>query len=119
MGRQAAVCWAALAVVLIVLLAIVLAAGRQVILTPGARALFVRWMEAHPRAREREQWCSGVRDVTREPERFFGVELEEREHADVAQAVRAAGGVLDEAWMQRWIDENTDEVYRRGITTCG
>lgn len=93
-------------------------AGPFVGLTSEARSLFARWMASHPKAREREQRCSGIRDLLKEPEKFFAVELQEPEHADVAEMVKSSGGLLDVAAMGRWIVENADEVHRRNSTAC-
>ena len=116
--------YAVLLIVALVVLALVVVtragarAGASLRLTSEARTLFASWMVNHPKARAREQKCSGIRDVLQDPERFFEVELCEPEHADVAQMVKTSGGVVDVAAVGRWIVENTDEVYRRGVTTC-
>jgi hypothetical protein len=107
------------AVVMIVLLILVAVVRKgRLTLTPDAAAEFRQWMFSHPKAREREQRCSGIRDITEDPARFFAFELREPEHADVLKTVREAGGVVDISAVRRWIAENTDEVYNRNLTTC-
>jgi hypothetical protein len=103
-----------LVALLVLALVIVARAGSQspIRLTSGARTLFASWMVNHPKAREREQQHSGVRDVLKDTERFFEIELREPEHADVARAVSASGGIVDVAAMGRWIVENSDETHR-------
>jgi crotonobetainyl-CoA:carnitine CoA-transferase CaiB-like acyl-CoA transferase len=108
---------------LLIALALIMAArgGRPrevaVRLTSEARTLFASWMVNHPKAREREQRRSGVRDILESPGEFFEIELREPEHADVADMVKAADGMIDVAAMGRWIIENTDEIYNRGRVT--
>lgn len=85
--------------------------------TLDAKAELRRYFETHKRAREVEEYCSGVRDVAHNLEDFMQVELREPEHWRVLDYVKKQNWVVDKQAALMWIEENSSEM-RGGKKTC-
>lgn len=110
---RTSVCFLVLVILLVIICAAALAARDRKhlpYLSSEARDEFFRFMAVRPDARCYEEARSGVPDITRDPEKFFAVELMEPEHGDVIRAVMADNGMITGSSMRRWIAESTAEV---------
>lgn len=91
---------------------------RKFTITPDAKSLFTNYISSHELVRNRESKCSGLPDITADINKYFEIELQEKDHADVLEAIIRDNGEFDAPKMQRWIDENYDEIYKRGELEC-
>ena len=55
--------------------------------------------------------CSGIEDITKYIHEYFIFELKEPDHKDVRRMIRKNRGIMTEAIMKRWIEENYHKNY--------
>lgn len=87
-------------------------------ITPAAKQLFIDYMTTHKKARRYETKCSGVRNILKNVERYFQIELYETEHKKVVQMIKASKGVFTKKAMETWIYQNWYEIYQMDKSDC-
>lgn len=87
-------------------------------ITPEAKKLFTEYISNYSLSREHEQKCSGIPDITLEPEKYFKIELKEKDHRDIVYLLEQNNWLMNEAIMKLWIQENYRENYIRKKTQC-
>lgn len=87
-------------------------------ITPEAKQIFTEYINTHDVARQHEQQCSKIADITIEPEKYFRIELRERDHRDVVYLLEQNNWVMNEAMMRLWRQENYRENYIKKKVQC-
>jgi hypothetical protein len=81
------------------------------IITPVAKNEFINYMKSHRRAMKHETKCSGIEDIITNIYEYFIFELNGSRHKDVLRMIKKNRGIITEAIMKRWIEDNYHKNY--------
>lgn len=87
-------------------------------ITPKAKELFIDYINSHRRAKAHEIRCSKIKNITCNIEKYFTIELKEKDHADVVRLIINNDGIMNKRIMERWIQENYYENYIQRKQEC-